>query len=71
MCRVSIYFDNKNIRDLIYKAYVILYEIELENKIQKWFIICGCGIMAVRWASDPDWTSNPVTRVRFPSSAPI
>lgn len=26
--------------------------------------------MAVRWASTPVWNSNPVTRVRFPSSAP-
>ena len=27
-------------------------------------------IMAVCWASTPDWTSNPVTRVRFSSVAP-
>jgi hypothetical protein len=26
--------------------------------------------MAVHWASTPDWNSNPVTRVRFPSFAP-
>jgi len=32
MCRVSIYFDNKNIRDLTYKGYVIPYEVNLQNK---------------------------------------
>ena len=32
MCRVSIYFDDNNIRDLIYKGYVIPYEVNLETK---------------------------------------
>ena len=29
--RQSIYFDDKNIRDLIYKKYTINYEVNLEN----------------------------------------
>ena len=30
--RQSIYFENKNVRDLIYKKYTINYEINLEKK---------------------------------------
>jgi len=29
--RKSIYFDNKNIRDLIYKKYTITYEVNIET----------------------------------------
>jgi len=29
--RVSIYFDEKNIRDLVYKKYTIVYEINLDT----------------------------------------
>ena len=29
--RKSIYFDNENIRDLIFKGYVIPYEIDMQN----------------------------------------
>ena len=31
--RASIYFNDKNIRDLIYKGYTIVYEINLEENI--------------------------------------
>ena len=30
-CRQSVYFDNKNIRDLIYKGYTIHYKINLSK----------------------------------------
>lgn len=33
-CRKSIYFNDENIRDMIFKGYTILYEVSLEqNKI--------------------------------------
>lgn len=31
--RKSIYFDNDNIRDMIFKGYTIIYEVNLENNI--------------------------------------
>ncbi|HRF56704.1 MAG TPA: type II toxin-antitoxin system RelE/ParE family toxin [Campylobacterales bacterium] len=30
-CRKSIYFDDENIRDLIFKGYVIVYKIQLKT----------------------------------------
>ncbi|MEA3456958.1 MAG: type II toxin-antitoxin system RelE/ParE family toxin [Campylobacterota bacterium] len=40
MCRQSIYFDNKDYRDLIYSGYTIIYKIEEEKililEIFKW-----------------------------------
>jgi len=29
----SRYFDNENIRDYVFKGYVVVYEIDIENKI--------------------------------------
>ncbi|WP_198305392.1 type II toxin-antitoxin system RelE/ParE family toxin [Arcobacter vandammei] len=31
-CRKSIYFDDENIRDLIFKGYVIPYKIDIDKK---------------------------------------
>jgi len=31
MYRKSIYFNNENIRDMIYKGYTIIYEVNLKN----------------------------------------
>jgi len=33
MYRISIYFENENIRDLTHKGYTIPYEVDLENEI--------------------------------------
>jgi plasmid stabilization system protein ParE len=33
MYRVSIYFDNENIRDLVYKGYTVVYEVDLDKEI--------------------------------------
>jgi len=33
MCKVSIYFDDENIRDLTFKGYTIPYEVDMEQKI--------------------------------------
>ena len=30
-CRKSIYFDNENIRDLIYKGYTVVYKVDEEK----------------------------------------
>jgi plasmid stabilization system protein ParE len=34
-CRRSIYFDDENIRDMVYKKYTVVYEVnERENRIE-------------------------------------
>jgi hypothetical protein len=33
MYRISIYFEEENIRDLMHKGYTIPYEVDLENEI--------------------------------------
>ncbi len=32
-CRKSFFFENENIRDLIYRGYIIFYEVESNNRI--------------------------------------